>query len=454
MNNLSIKKKILIYGFLIQFLVLILFSASLYKAVDISTLDKIQSTLKVILLDVVDDILEEKDSLSKIDFDEEKEYKFEPLYIRLLEIQDDIKVVKVSKFPEDIISDYKKLKLLKKEMINFEFQNSYIISRIKIDMNSSEYIIEVGTNNHSINATLENLLYILLFILPIVLIFSTIGGYFLIYKSFLPIEIMQRNLKEINASDLSKRLSSTNNSDEIDLLAIEINNLISRLEISFDKISQFSSDASHELKTPLTIIRGEIEVGLRHERSSEEYKDILGNCLEEVAIIQQTIDDLLFLAKSEQHSKPNKKEDIYIDEITLESIKELDSFSKLKAINVSCEIKDLMQIKGYSKLLKIAIKNILKNAITFSTEQGNVIVKNYKENGRYIISIEDFGIGIAKEEQKKIFEKFYRTDKSRNKVSGGTGLGMAICEKIVKIHNGEIQLISEENKGTTIILLF
>ena len=454
MNNLSIKKKILLYSFLIHFIVLIIFSASLYKAVDISTLDKLQSTLKVILLDVVDDILEAKHPLSKMEFDEEKEYKFEPLYFRLLNIQNEIKVIKTSKFPKSISTNLEKMKLLKAETIEFEIKEPYVISRIKVDINGSDYVIEVATNNHLVNTTLENLLYILLFILPIILILSTIGRYFLIYKSFLPIEKMQKNLKAINASDLSKRLTLLDNNDEIDLLAIEINNLVSRLEISFDKISQFSGNASHELKTPLTIIRGEIEVGLRHERSHTEYKEILSNCLEEVSIIQQTIDDLLFLAKEKRYSAQDKKEDVYLDEITLESVKELESFARLKTINITYEIKDLIQIKGYSELLKIAIKNILKNAIIFSHENSKIIVSNYKENGKYIISIQDFGIGIAKNEQKKIFEAFYRTDKSRNKNSGGTGLGMAICEKIITMHKGKINLISQESKGTTVNLIF
>ena len=454
MNKLSIKKKLLIHSFLIQCAILIIFSTSLYKAVDISTLDKLQSTLKVIILDVVDDILEYKGDLNKKGFDEEKEYKFEPLYIRLIKLNTNIEVIKSSNFPKNISSTFAQLNVLKKDTIIFENQNSYIISRIKIDIKNNQYVVEVATNSHSLNATLENLLYILFFIVPIILILSTIGGYFLIYKSFLPIEQVLKKLKKINATDLSKRLHTTNNSDEIDLLTKEINSLLVRLEISFDKISQFSSDASHELKTPLTIIRGEIEVGLRHERSSKEYKEILNNCLEEVLVIQQTIDDLLFLAKTDHYSKQNQKEDIYIDEITIESIKELDSFAKLKKVNVTYEIKDPMQIKGYSKLLKIAIKNVLKNAIIFSDEQNNVIVRNYIKEGKYMISIEDFGIGIAKKEQKMIFEKFYRTDKSRNKNSGGTGLGMAICEKIVKMHKGKVELLSEENKGTTVTFVF
>lgn len=448
MNRLSIKKKLLIYSFLIQLIILIIFSFSLYKALSISSIDKLETTLKVIILDVADDTLEHE--FKMLNFNEEKEYKFEPLYIRLLKLDDKLKIIESTKFPIEIKSEYRKLNLMEKDTIVFEYQDSYIISRIKLDIKNSSYVIEVATNYSTLNSTLENLLYILFLIVPIILIFSTIGGYFLIYKSFLPIEKILISLKEINATDLSKRLDIKNNNDEIDLLTKEINNLITRLEVSFTKISQFSSDASHELKTPITIIRGELEIGLRKDRTKDEYKEILTDSLEEILIIQQTIDDLLFLAKSELQLKSTVKDEVYVDKVIIESVKELKSYAKLKHIVIDIYKNEPLQIEGYSKLLKIAIKNILKNAISYSYQDSIVTINNNIKDDILYITIKDTGIGIPKEEQKKIFENFYRTDKSRNKNSGGVGLGMAISSKIIKIHNGTIELMSEENIGTTI----
>lgn len=126
----------------------------------------------------------------------------------------------------------------------------------------------------------------------------------------------------------------------------------------------------------------------------------------------------------------------------------------LKDITLKAEISEIFQINGYSQLLKIAIKNILKNAISFSHKNSSVVIKNYTENKKFIISIVDNGIGISKTDQEKIFEKFYRTDKSRNKELGGTGLGMSIAKKIIELHNGEIVLKSKENQGTTVNLIF
>ena len=453
-NNLSIKKKLLIYSFLIQLVILMIFSISLYKALEISTLDKLQATLKIIILDVTDEVLE-NDNIQNILLDEEKEYNFEPLFIRILDNKTHEKIIQTSNFPINIEQNDNYLNRLEANTVIFEEQNNYLVSRIKINHHKDKVsIIEIATTKDILTTTLENILYILGFILPIILILSVIGGNFLIYKSFLPIENILSQLKKINANDLSARLNSSKNEDEINQLVNEVNSLLKRLETSFEKISQFSSDASHELKTPLTIIRGEIEIALRKERSIDEYKDALNSSLSEIIIIEQTINDLLFLAKNEKDFIIDKQEKFYFDEIIDESINETKSFAKLNQIEIKFLVEDTIEFDGYSNLLKIAIKNILKNAIQFSHRNSQVIVKSYKKNGFFNISVQDFGIGIEKNEQIKIFEKFYRTDKSRNKNSGGTGLGMSIVKKIVDIHSGSININSKENFGTTITISF
>jgi signal transduction histidine kinase len=431
-----------------------IFSISLYKALEISTLDKLQATLKVIILDTTDDILE-KNKLDNVRLDEEKEYKYEPLFIRVLNNESHEKLIQTSNFPNNIEHDDYYLNNLKENVVVFEEQNDYLVSRIKINFhNEKVVIIEIATTKDILTATLHNILYILSFILPIILVFSVIGGNFLIYKSFLPIENILSQLKEISANDLSARLKSTKNQDEINQLVNEVNSLLKRLEVSFEKISQFSSDASHELKTPLTIIRGEIEIALRKERSIDEYKDALNSSLNEIIIIEQTINDLLFLSKNEKDLIIDKQERFYFDEIVDESINEIKNFANLHKIDIKFILKDTIEFDGYANLLKIAIKNILKNSIQFSHENSQVIVKIYKKDDFFNISVQDFGIGIAKNEQINIFEKFYRTDKSRNKNSGGTGLGMSIVKKIVDIHSGIINLHSKENSGTTLVLSF
>ncbi|MDD2895322.1 MAG: HAMP domain-containing sensor histidine kinase [Aliarcobacter sp.] len=454
-TNLSIKKKLLLYSFFAQLIILSIFSYCLYKALEISIIDRFQATLKVIILDVTDD-LKEKSKVTDNVLNEDKEYLFDPLYIRILNNNTHESLMQTPNFPSNVELNDNYLNTLKDNIITFEEQPNYLISRIKINFNSSlKIIVEVATTKDMLWANLENIVYILSFIVPIILIFSIIAGNFLIYKSFSPIQKVLEELKDINASDLSRRLKNSNNQDEINLLITEINNLLIRLESSFERISQFSSDASHELKTPLTIIKGEIEIALRKDRSVDEYKQSLRTSLDEVIVIEQSINDLLFLAKNEKDLITNRKEDIlYFDEIIDESINELKNFAKLHQIEIKFDLVDAIEFKGYSNLLKIAIKNILKNAIQFSHENSVIIVKSYKKDKFLNISVQDFGIGIKKNEQEKIFEKFYRTDKSRNKNSGGTGLGMSIVKKIIDIHKGLITISSNENIGTTITLSF
>lgn len=453
-TKLSIKKKLLLHSFFIQLVILTIFSYSLYKALEISTVDKFQATLKVIILDVIDDV-KEKEKVEDVVLDENKEYNFEPLYIRILDNKNHQKIVETPNFPSNIEHDDNYLNTLKENIITFEEQANYLISRIKIDFNTNQKIIvEVATTKDMLWASLENLFYILSFIVPIILIFSIIGGNFIIYKSFAPIEKILSELKNISANDLSARLNNSNNQDEINQLITEINNLLIRLESSFERISQFSSDASHELKTPLTIIKGELEIALRKDRNIDEYKQSLKTSLEEVIVIEQTINDLLFLAKNEKDLITNKMELLYFDEIIDESINEVKNFADLHQVKINFELVDTIEFKGYSNLLKIAIKNILKNAIQFSHKNSQIIVKSYKKGNTFNISIQDFGIGIPLNEQEKIFEKFYRTDKSRNKNSGGTGLGMSIVKKIIDIHKGSIKIESIENVGTTVTISF
>ena len=453
MSNLSIKRKLVLYSIVIQFLVLIIFSFALYKSLEITTLDKIQANLKVIILDVTDDILEHQ-NISDKTLDEDIEYMMDPLYIRVMEATKHKTISKTPNYPDNIIHDDDYLETLEKEIITFEEQNNYLVSRIKINFHKqNDIIVEVATTKEILSSTLEDLLYILYFILPIILIFSILGGNFIIYKSFLPIEQILNQLKRINANDLSERIKSTNTNDEIDSLILEINSLLERIEESFQRVSQFSSDASHELKTPLTIIRGEIEIALRKDRDIDEYKSTLQTSLDEILTIEQTINDLLFLAKNENEIMIDKMQNYYIDEIIDESINEVKNLAKLHNINIILDLKDSVEFNCYANLIKIALKNILKNAIQYSHKDSKIIVKGNKNNSFFEISVQDFGIGIEKNKQNKIFEKFYRTDKSRNKNSGGTGLGMSIVRKIVDIHNGDIKIQSNEDIGTTITLI-
>lgn len=451
-KNLKIKTKLLLSTIVVQAITLLIITYGLYKTLEISTFDKIQSNLRIITLDVIDDILNHKKLLSDINFEEDSEFQFKPLYIRIIEPKSK-KIIVTTNFPKvfDIKeSDFSKLQ--NKKILITE-KNNYVISQTIIEARKNiNLVIQIATTKSTLNATLDTLLNILYIITPLIFLLTIIGTILILNKSFKPIENILDSLKQIQATSLSKRIPTSKSNDEIEELINEINSLLTRIETSFEKTKQFSSDASHELKTPLTIIRGELEVALNKQRTKDEYKHTIKTSLDEIIRIQRTIENLLFLAKPNETFQ--NKQTIYLDEISYESIEELSSYAKKKDVTIKCEILEHIEIEGFQDILKIAIKNILKNAIAFSYKNTQVLIKNYKEEGFFIISIEDKGIGISKKEQEKIFEKFYRTDKSRQKDLGGTGLGMSICKKIIQMHGASITINSKENFGTTVLMKF
>ncbi|MDX9756624.1 MAG: ATP-binding protein, partial [Sulfurimonas sp.] len=222
------------------------------------------------------------------------------------------------------------------------------------------------------------------------------------------------------------------------------------LENSFSKITDFSNNASHELKTPLTVIRGEIEVALKHNRKPQEYKDILKNILEESISIQKMIEQLFFLAKKDMTELTSDFNEIYLDEVLTDTILQIEKFALTKDTNIKIKKIIPVTIHANETLLKIAINNLLRNAIIYSPNCSQIFV-SLDENGvDYLLSIEDNGYGINEEDLAFVFERFYRADKARSRKDGGTGLGLAIVKMILDIHGYKIELFSKKGSGTTV----
>jgi signal transduction histidine kinase len=235
-------------------------------------------------------------------------------------------------------------------------------------------------------------------------------------------------------------------------LVTTFNQLLNNLENSFSKITDFSNNASHELKTPLTVIRGEIEVALKHNRKPQEYKDILKNILEESISIQKMIEQLFFLAKKDMTELTSDFNEIYLDEVLTDTILQIEKFALTKDTNIKIKKIIPVTIHANETLLKIAINNLLRNAIIYSPNCSQIFV-SLDENGvDYLLSIEDNGYGINEEDLAFVFERFYRADKARSRKDGGTGLGLAIVKMILDIHGYKIELFSKKGSGTTVLI--
>lgn len=334
-----------------------------------------------------------------------------------------------------------------------------IITYPAIDQNHPVKIIQVASSLEEVEDALNKLFIILIITVPMALIVAVLGGQFLANKALKPVDQITQTARLITSKNLNQRISPLKVKDEIGRLIDTFNDMISRLDQSFQKIKQFTQDVSHELKTPLTILKGEVEVGLLKDRSTVEYQRILKSNLEEINRMSQIIEDLLLLSKVDSGEIKLQKQEVNLNKIIYEVVSQMEILAKDKGLRI--EIQNYQQdviLFGDSLKLRELFLNLISNSIKY-TEQGGVIritIKREAQNGlknRYAkIIVSDTGIGISKEDQPKIFDRFYRVDKARSREQGGSGLGLSICKWIVEAHNGEIKVESELGKGSSFIV--
>ncbi|MBI4745555.1 MAG: HAMP domain-containing protein, partial [Deltaproteobacteria bacterium] len=335
-----------------------------------------------------------------------------------------------------------------------------------VENNEVVSIIQIGTSLQAIQETLDKLLLILLFGVPASLTMASFGGWFMARKSLSPVKDITTAARMITARNLDRRIEVPNPDDEVGLLAATFNEMIARLNNSFRRINQFSSDVSHELRTPLTIIRGEMEIALRMPRTGEEYKAVIASGLEEVERMSAMVEELLLLSKAEAGASMLNLSIVPLHKLLDTIYNNANALAKGKGVDVTIQNYEEIYVNGDEMRLRQLFLNLVDNAIKYTPPMGKVAIVATQNSAYAHVSVTDTGIGIAKEDQEKIFERFYRVDKSRtrgeNKVSdsentekrstswdvGGTGLGLAICKKIVKGHHGHITVESEIGKGS------
>ncbi len=224
--------------------------------------------------------------------------------------------------------------------------------------------------------------------------------------------------------------------------------MLDKLDDSFSKIKRFSNDVSHELKTPLTIIRGEIELGLRKDRTNEEYKNILKSTLEETKSLQELINSLLFLSKSNNKEIEHQFTDVELDDIITEVIAQNKKLIETKNIKFYFHDFENIIVQGHPLLLKILIGNIIQNSLKYSHKNSIIDISLTATQ----LVIKDYGIGIKEEDLKNIFDRFYRIDDARS--GSGYGLGLSIVKSIANIHKFTLEVKSKYEEFTQFTIKF
>jgi signal transduction histidine kinase len=339
-------------------------------------------------------------------------------------------------------------KIRNKGELNFQFEKRQLVGVFYKD----KYVITSSAIDLDGKRQMSDLKYILIIGNIICLVIIMISGKFFSIQSLKPIAKINKEAENINENNLGLRLDEGQRKDEISQLAITFNKLFDRLQDAFERQKRFVSNASHELRTPLTSITGEIEVILLKERSKEEYIEVMLSVLEEAKTLTKLSNGLLQLAQTgDSKGITIEKINLYI---LIEKIKEEAGRRfpgrKLEIVyHEKIEIADY-EINGNEELLKIAIINIIENAFKFSLNKP-VISKVELINQNIIFKIIDSGIGIIMEDLTQIIQPFYRSENATN--IPGHGIGLSLSEKIIKLHEGSMEISSQIHKGTTITIV-
>jgi two-component system sensor histidine kinase ArlS len=285
------------------------------------------------------------------------------------------------------------------------------------------------------------------------ILLSLFTGYFISRRILKPIDKITKTAKNISISDLTSKIETGETDDELNRLAITFNEMLERLRISFEKQNQFVSDASHELRTPISVIQGYASLIDRWGKNDPKVLDEGVSAIKnETENMKKLIERLLFLAKADEDKINIQKENININDLIDEVICE----SKIISPEHQFISKSIGKIILFAdrNLIKQMLRALLDNSIKFTPENGMIVIDILKSKDGIQIEVKDTGIGIPAEELDKIFDRFAVLDKSRSKEKGGSGLGLSIVKWIVEAHNGKITVESSLGIGTTMKIIF
>ncbi len=315
------------------------------------------------------------------------------------------------------------------------------------------FLVEVGASVEGVEEALWRATIVLLVLTPSVFVITLVGGWLLVGKALRPVDEMTQAALSIESNRLNTRLSPAETDNEIGRLALALNGMIARLERSFQQIERFSADASHELKTPLTSIRGEAEVALMSDLTTEQYKSTLRSIVEETERLTIIVNNLLVLARADANQIKMRQDPIALHEVVLASFEQLAGMAFRKNITLDIGEMDEVTIAGDAIWIQQLITNLLKNAINYTPEGGDVTLglRLDSSSGSDVarIYISDTGPGIPAEHVPHLFDRFYRVDSGRSRDQGGTGLGLNIARWIVESHRGTIEVQTEPGRGST-----
>ena len=289
----------------------------------------------------------------------------------------------------------------------------------------------------------------------IIILLSSVCTYFLTKKTLTPLQKLTSEVSQIQAQNLSTQLAVPNSKDEIAQLTSSFNEMLARLDNAFSTQKQFSANAAHELRTPLAVLQTNLEVfEKKQEPEMVEYRQLFTMIKEQTARLSQLVGTLLDMTNLKSVPRTDQ---VALEELVDEVFCDLDPVAEKAGISIhfnnSANQDSHTDVTGSYVLLYRAVYNLVENAIKYNRPNGSVTVSVKEKNSQVMILVKDTGIGISPENQKKIFDPFFRVDKSRSRAMGGAGLGLALVDSIAREHGGSVKVLESNEKGSIIALM-
>jgi heavy metal sensor kinase len=284
-----------------------------------------------------------------------------------------------------------------------------------------------------------------------VLLLGLTGGWWVTTRAIRPIEDISATAVKIAAGDLSQRISPRETENELGRLAGVLNSTFARLEAAFAQQRQFTSDAAHELRTPITVMLTQTQTALNRERGAAEYRATVEACQRAAQRMRRLMESLLVLARLDAGQESLQRLPFDLSKTVNECVELLTPLAEARGLKIHCAAPALPCV-GDAERMGQAVTNLLDNAIEYNQPSGEVRLTGEKQNGTVVLRISNSGPGIAAEDLPRIFERFYRADKARSGGGGHTGLGLAISKAIVEAHGGTLEAASQPGKGATFTL--
>lgn len=314
-------------------------------------------------------------------------------------------------------------------------------------------VLQVGESLAQLTNTMQSITIALLVIVPFVLLLGVVGSYWLAKRAFRPILRLTRTAREIKAGDLHRRVPIPRSRDEVYDLSLTLNEMIARLDSAFTQQRRFVADASHELRTPVTVIRSITEVALEEPLLFEECVEALKEITGESERLGRLINDLLTLARADEDQLLLDCEPVRLDLLVFDVAASMEALAVERGVKLAIETLQPLSVLGDTTRLIQVIMGLVDNALIYTNAGGSVTLGVEARGAMARLTIRDTGIGIAEEDLPHIFERFYRADPARSRVASGSGLGLSIAEWVVLAHGGSIDVKSQVEQGSTFTIL-